>query len=133
MNTSHFGNEYGFSLIEVMIALTVFAIGLLAVATLQITSVHGNSLANQMTIASNLAQAEVATLEATVTPSTLTVLTPPSAVPAGKFDADGNVGTFFTRTYTVDSAPTTASRWVTVTVSWSSPVSHQVVYKVLMR
>lgn len=36
-------NNQGFTLIEVMIALSIFAIGLLAVASMQISSINGNA------------------------------------------------------------------------------------------
>jgi len=41
--------ESGFTLIEVLIALTVFAIGLLALAGMQITGIQGNSSAQSIT------------------------------------------------------------------------------------
>jgi len=40
--------QAGFSLIEVLIAITVFAVGILAVTTMQSTSLGGNSKARQM-------------------------------------------------------------------------------------
>lgn len=42
-------NEAGFSLIEVMVALTIFAIGLLATAGMQITALQSNAGAHKMT------------------------------------------------------------------------------------
>jgi type IV pilus assembly protein PilV len=49
-------NEKGFSLIEILIAITVFAIGILAVNMMQVTAIKGNSFANDLTKASTLAQ-----------------------------------------------------------------------------
>ena len=49
-------NERGFSLIEILIAITVFAIGILAVGRMQITAIKGNSFANDLTKATTLAQ-----------------------------------------------------------------------------
>jgi len=42
-------NEAGFSLIEVLVALTIFAIGLLATAGMQITALQSNAGAHKMT------------------------------------------------------------------------------------
>jgi len=49
-------DEKGFSLIEILIAITVFAIGILAVGNMQITAIKGNSFANDLTKATTLAQ-----------------------------------------------------------------------------
>jgi type IV pilus modification protein PilV len=49
-------NQRGFSLIEILIAITVFAIGILAVGKMQITAIKGNSFANDLTEATTLAQ-----------------------------------------------------------------------------
>jgi type IV pilus assembly protein PilV len=49
-------DEKGFSLIEILIAITVFAIGILAVGKMQITAIKGNSFANDLTKATTLAQ-----------------------------------------------------------------------------
>lgn len=52
-------DQYGFTLIEIMIAVTVFAIGILAVAAMQIESVRGNSLASGLTEATMAAQSRM--------------------------------------------------------------------------
>ena len=49
-------NEKGFSLIEILIAVTVFAIGILAVGKMQITAIKGNSFASVLSDATTLAQ-----------------------------------------------------------------------------
>jgi type IV pilus modification protein PilV len=48
--------EKGFSLIEVLIGLIILAIGILAVAGMQITSIWGTSFSNNLSQASVLAQ-----------------------------------------------------------------------------
>lgn len=49
-------NNRGFSLIEVLIAITVLAIGLLAVAGMQTTAISGNSFAQSGTVAVHLTE-----------------------------------------------------------------------------
>ncbi|WP_316346868.1 prepilin-type N-terminal cleavage/methylation domain-containing protein [Desulfuromonas acetoxidans] len=47
--------EAGFSLIELLVALTIFAIGLLALAGMQVTALRGNSHAHGVTVLTALA------------------------------------------------------------------------------
>jgi len=56
MNRSMVSKKDGFSLIEVLIALTFLAIGLLAMASLQVTSVRGNFFSNNLMQATYVAQ-----------------------------------------------------------------------------
>ena len=44
------GKDQGFTLIEVLIAMCIFSIGILAVASMQISAMTGNSVANRATI-----------------------------------------------------------------------------------
>ncbi|MDA8179118.1 MAG: prepilin-type N-terminal cleavage/methylation domain-containing protein [Desulfobacteria bacterium] len=46
----------GFSLIEVLVALTILAVGLLGLAMFQITAIKGNAIASKWTVATELAQ-----------------------------------------------------------------------------
>jgi len=48
--------DQGFTLIEVLIAITIFAVGLLAVATMQISAINVNSTAGQITTRMTWAQ-----------------------------------------------------------------------------
>lgn len=50
------GCETGSSLVELLVAVTVFAIGLLAVAGMQLTALRGNASAQQTSVASGLAE-----------------------------------------------------------------------------
>ncbi|EIM63100.1 prepilin-type N-terminal cleavage/methylation domain-containing protein [Desulfobacter postgatei] len=48
-------NNQGFTLIESLIAMFVLAVGILALNTMQISSIRGNTSANKLTVASTLA------------------------------------------------------------------------------
>lgn len=50
------GKEDGFSLIEILVALTILAVGLLALALLQVTAIKGNAVAAKWTVATGFAQ-----------------------------------------------------------------------------
>ena len=55
--------ERGFTLLEVIIAISIFAVGVLAVATMQISATRGNRLGNELTQATTLAQMQIEELK----------------------------------------------------------------------
>lgn len=64
----HTKTNDGFTLIEVLVALTIFSVGLLGVAGMIVTGIRGSSLANAGSVAANIAQGvleEVMSREAT--------------------------------------------------------------------
>lgn len=56
--------QAGFTLVEIMIAMAVFAVGVLALATMQVSSIRGNASSESITEAGNLASAQIETLMA---------------------------------------------------------------------
>jgi type IV pilus assembly protein PilV len=84
--------ENGFTLIEVLIALTIFAVGLLAVAAMQTSAVKMNSTSNKMTNLSTLAMDQIEKLSALP-------YTDPAFDPAGN-PYENNMGDY-TVSYTV--------------------------------
>lgn len=53
----------GFTLIEVMIALVILAVGLLALGTMQIVSIRANAFSSEMTYSTMLAQEQLEILK----------------------------------------------------------------------
>lgn len=56
--------ENGFTLIEVMIAMAIFAVGILAVAGMQLSAIKGNTSSGKMTRAAIIAQTQMEQLAA---------------------------------------------------------------------
>jgi prepilin-type N-terminal cleavage/methylation domain-containing protein len=59
MNMDCFNNSKGFTLLEILIALFVFAVGILGVATMQISSISENSHALRITEAATIGASEL--------------------------------------------------------------------------
>ena len=55
MSTRQIRSNSGFTLIEILIAIAIFAIGILAVSAMQISSVKGNAIARGVTEKASLA------------------------------------------------------------------------------
>ncbi len=115
----------GFTLIEVMIAILILAVGMLAMAMLQVTAIRGGSFANQMTQASIYGQDKIEELKnatyASVTNGSDTV-------------TSGN-GVIYTRNWTVATdSPYTGSKTVNLTVSWTGPQgnSHSIQFSTIL-
>ena len=111
-----FGNEQGFTLIEVLIAMAIFAIGILAVAQLQLWNVKNTTTGNITTMATMLAREQMETLKNEADVATLSS----GSDPNNPIDADGNPGGIFTRSWTVSNPlGGNTSRHLAVTVSWN--------------
>lgn len=100
--------EAGFTLIEVLIGISIFAIGLLAVARLQMLSVRNTTVGNLTSQATMLANQKMEEVK----------MTPFDDLVANEvesdIDGDGNAGGIFTRTTTIAA--------VTGTPAWSTDV-----------
>lgn len=108
-------DEEGLTLLELMIGMAILSIGLLAIASLQISTVISNKNGNLRTQALKLAQDRIEAL-ATVNAATLDVSTP---VTETGIDVHGSAGGVFTRTTVyAELASGSNARIATVTVSW---------------
>lgn len=119
--------EEGFSLIEVLVALTILAVGLLSLALLQVTAIKGNASASKSTIATDLAQTKLELFRRDAwtaidnsTNTTFGAGTTPiyASVPA---DAGDNVtvrGTMFYRIWRVLPNATNSLKTITVWTCW---------------
>jgi len=108
----------GFTLIEVMIALVILSIGILALAKLQISAIQGNTLSQNMTTAVSLAEQRVEQLKNT--PYTdIKSESPPVNIDPNTAQVTAAV-TKWTRQVTVtDGSPLTNTKTVSVLVTWT--------------
>jgi len=104
--------QSGFSLIEVLIAMAILAISLLAAATMQVSSIRNNASGNMVTQANMLAKAQMEVLKNTADVTTL------ADGAENNIDADGQPGGIYNRSWMVTNMGTTARR-ITVTVEWT--------------
>jgi Tfp pilus assembly protein PilV len=117
-NFIHLKNHKGYMLIEALIAISIFSIGFLAVATLVLTATQNNRNGNILTEANMLARQKLEQLKNTPDikdlPEELTTKTEPG------IKANGEAGGIFTRTTKIeDVLGFKTSRAIEVTVSWS--------------
>lgn len=112
LKADYASNQNGFSLIEVLIAMGILAMSMLAAASMQFGSIRNNASGNMATQASMLAKAQMEVLKNT---SDITTL---ADGVENNIDADGQPGGIYNRSWTVANMGATARR-ITVTVEWS--------------
>lgn len=111
-------NKKGFTLIEVLIGLVLLAIGLLAIAGMQITSVRGNFFSKNLSEASVLGQDRLEELRNRPFGS--------AELTIGNHN-DGTIpGTIFLRDYNVSILPGTTMLSIVVNVRWRDSTDHNI-------
>lgn len=114
-------NTSGFTLLEILIALSIFAIALLAMVHMQITAMRTNAFANRVTTATTWAHDKMEELKGlSYSDSQLLVGTHP----AGS-DPDPDLGNYTREWMVQDNIPVAGAKTVAVSVSWDN-WSHQV-------
>jgi len=118
-------NNKGFTLIEVLVGLIILAIGLLAIAAMQINAVKGNFFGHYMTQASYVGQDRLEFLD------TLPINDP--LLDAGNHN-DGSVtisGIVFNREYTVTVDVTGDLKTIVYMVSWNDGVNRNISFSTI--
>jgi type IV pilus assembly protein PilV len=110
----------GFSLIEMLIAIVILSISLLALAGLMVTTTKNNSFGSHMTEAATFAQDKFEELRVTqwslITPNTTTT-----------DQRVGSTGIVYTRSWTAvpnNPAPNDTMKTITVTINWNDGIDH---------
>jgi len=118
-------NQRGFTLIEIMVAVTLLSVGLLGMAGLTVGIMRSNSLSSQVTTATALAQAKMEDIKRVGY----------SGVAEGKSTDDYNDISgypLYKRVTDVDvESPDPGMKTVTITVSWDSDASSITVETIL--
>ena len=109
------GNEKGFSLLELLIGISIFAVGILATTAMQWWSVRNNTTGNVFTQANLLAQAQMETLK---NQDFSALVAGTTSDPNNPVDENGNAGGIYNRSWTIANY-SAFSRQITVTVQWS--------------
>ena len=105
----------GFTLIEVLIVMAIFSIGILAVAAMQMTSTKGNASARRMTEATALAENQIENLmQLPYDHADLNPANNPHGGPQGPYTVNWNATEI-----DLDTDGTNDSKTVDVTVNWS--------------
>jgi len=105
-------NQNGFSLIEILIAMAILALSLLAAASMQLGSIRNNASGNMVTQANMLAKTQMEALKNT--PEIEDIKDGDEL----NIDADGQPGGIYNRSWRVINRGATARR-ITVTVEWT--------------
>lgn len=125
--------EKGFTLVEVLIALAILAIGLLMAANLQTTAISGNKGSSEMGVGTLLGQQAIeqlliynAGVDASLTNGSHTAATEVSSHPTLIPDQNIN-GVVYTRNYKVSTdTPIPGVRTIAMNVQWTDKSNHQV-------
>ena len=107
----------GFSLIEVLLGLVILAVGLLAVAGMQVVSIRGNSISHRLTEATSLIQNRMDELKRWPFDD--------AGLSAGHHAEGMLSGSNFSRSYDVEEISSTLKA-ITVNVQWTDKTNHQI-------
>jgi len=108
--------DKGFSLIELLIAISVMALSMLAAASMQYSAVRNNTTGNTTTQATMLAKTTMEMLKNQDIDST--ALAVGDYVDPTRVDANGNPGGIYNRNWQIAVLGTSARR-ISVTVEWT--------------
>ena len=112
------GNRNGFSLIEILVALVILSIALLALAGLMVTTTKNNAAGGHLTEAATFAQDTLERLR----------VSPLSSIPTGVMIQNscvGSTGVTYTGSWTAVPNSSSTLDIITITVNWVDPAKLQ--------
>ena len=111
-------NSKGYMLIEALMAIAIFSIGFLAVATMVLSATRNNTKGNILTQANMLARQQLEQLKNT--PDITDLASEPTTTTESGINANGESGGIYTRTTTIeDTLGFNTSRAIEVSVNWT--------------
>jgi len=118
-NLKLFLKSDGFSLIEILIAIVILSISLLALAGLMATTSRNTSFGGHVTEAATFAQDRLEQLRVTTWANVVTGTDPTPPGPPR-----GSTGIVYTRSWTVVSNANDTLKTITITISWTDQAAH---------
>ncbi len=113
----HFGRK-GFTLTEILVAFVILAVGILAIAAMQVTSTKSGYFSNNVTQATILAQDKLEYLK--------NLSYRHSHLSSGEHNEGMVTGTIFLRQYTIVEDAGNSVKTITVTVQWADRGNHSI-------
>jgi Tfp pilus assembly protein PilE len=119
----HIFSREGFTLTEVLLGFVILAVGILAIAAMQITSTKGGYFSNNVTQATIFAQDKLEYLK--------NLSYRNSDLSSGQHN-DGKIsGTIFSRQYTIVEDAGNSMKTITVTVQWTDRGNHSISFSTI--
>jgi len=109
-------NSKGFTLLEILMAVIILSISLLALAGLMSLTTRNNSFGNHVTEAATFAQDKLEELRAV----------PWGNITTGADSTTGSTGINYGRNWNVVPNPADSLRTVTVTINWNDRIDHTI-------